>query len=566
MAASTSTPSASASSPPPPTRLYVVHYPLTHPTFRIPVLRSVADQHGIPMRFYPLPRGDGDDQASSSSAPSSRRINPPQVLLDSYDDAYDPTTSDLGRAFAIVSLPSDEAARTLLAKCTSVRAISHLWAAGITPDDAQAALRDPSSRALYEQYTPAHYSWKADVVVVGHKLTYEEKRARIESCQFMGFAGPVKLTAPDFEWTWMEERWGVTGGEIIDDSRLDSAKVNTHRLTMVGRKITLPTDTPSVVARDWIDRLDLKKRSYIGNTSMEAEMSLALAEMAQSGPGKLVYDPFVGTGSLLIACAAMGSYVMGSDIDGRMIRGKKAREDPSLETGIVTAARQYGLRDKFLDCLTCDFTQHPWRGVGANDDECQHCNPSATSSRSPAFLDAIVGDPPYGVRAGAKRLGQRDTHKNSSTPIWLPERNGYAHEQEDYIPPTRPYALVDLLADLLVFAACLLRDGGRLVFWMPVMNEDSKTTDVPTGKEWDIVAVSTQDFGKWARRLVTLQRRPRAEVRCDKCQGSGGSGGSDGTTPTTTPPASQFHADSGRYRANVDERDFRNRYFGTREQ
>ena len=42
----------------------------------------------------------------------------------------------------------------------------------------------------------------------------------------------------------------------------------------------------------------------------------------QSDNGKIVYDPFAGTGSLLYTCAHWGSYVMGSDIDGRQMRGK----------------------------------------------------------------------------------------------------------------------------------------------------------------------------------------------------------------------------------------------------
>jgi hypothetical protein len=35
-----------------------------------------------------------------------------------------------------------------------------------------------------------------------------------------------------------------------------------------------------------------------------------------------MYDPFAGTGSLLYAAAHWGSYVFGSDIDGRQMRGK----------------------------------------------------------------------------------------------------------------------------------------------------------------------------------------------------------------------------------------------------
>ena len=70
-------------------------------------------------------------------------------------------------------------------------------------------------------------------------------------------------------------------------------------------------------SRQLITMFDVKKRVFHGNTSMEAEISLLMANQAQvSGdvfkadianftiilqavPGKLIYDPFAGTGSML---------------------------------------------------------------------------------------------------------------------------------------------------------------------------------------------------------------------------------------------------------------------------
>lgn len=50
---------------------------------------------------------------------------------------------------------------------------------------------------------------------------------------------------------------------------------------------------------------------------MEAELSLIMANQAKAKPGALIYDPFVGTGSMLYTSAFFGAYVIGSDIDGR---------------------------------------------------------------------------------------------------------------------------------------------------------------------------------------------------------------------------------------------------------
>ncbi|CAO1632923.1 unnamed protein product [Parajaminaea phylloscopi] len=581
--------STSLSSP----RLYAVLFPLTHPSFRIPVLKSVAQQHAIPLTFWPLPP-DGD-------APWDQ-----QAILDSYDPSYDPE-QHADRPFSIVSLPSDDAALTLLHNCTAVRRILHIWtAASGSQQSALQALRRPCSDALVTPWKRKDLSWKAEVITVGAKVTQEEKRDRIEQTGFMDLQGPVDLRSPAFEWAWYEERWSVAPGTERKGQRTAEELVDGVRLVFVGRLITSPHPAAHPnrhphMARDWIDRLDLKKRSYIGNTSMEAEMSLNMAQMAQSGPGKLIYDPFVGTGSLVVAAAALGAYVMGSDIDGRMMRGKGAKDDPRAETGIMRAAKQYGLQGRFLDFAAFDITQHPWRMVHRRADASTPAAAAAAAAASAGLLDAIIADPPYGVRAGAKRLGNRDVRKQRDEPFWLEDRQAWSHEQEDYVPPTRPYSLCDLLCDLLTFSADMLKDDGRLVFWMPVMNEDaaapheqqaaeggatatleSAATPVPSGPEWDQVAVSTQDFGKWARRLVTLRRIPREECRRNAALTASASASASSGAVDLAPAAeadrdaiesaaqrlaisdskTQYHAESGRFRANVDRRDFRNQYFG----
>jgi tRNA (guanine10-N2)-methyltransferase len=101
-----------------------------------------------------------------------------------------------------------------------------------------------------------------------------------------------------------------------------------------------------------------------------------------------MYDPFAGTGSLLYAAAHWGSYVFGSDIDGRQMRGKSQycshrlfrscadhlARGKDVVPGMLRAAEQYGVRDKFLDLFTFDVTQNPLRTGG--------------------WIDGIITDPP----------------------------------------------------------------------------------------------------------------------------------------------------------------------------
>ena len=109
-----------------------------------------------------------------------------------------------------------------------------------------------------------------------------------------------------------------------------------------------------ISSRDLLTRYDVKKRKYIGNTTFDAELSLVTANMTLASRGKLVYDPFVGTGSFLLTCAEFGAYTLGSDIDGRQMRGKGDRDIPAN-------VKQYGLEGKVLGGLTFDLVHHPWR-------------------------------------------------------------------------------------------------------------------------------------------------------------------------------------------------------------
>lgn len=55
---------------------------------------------------------------------------------------------------------------------------------------------------------------------------------------------------------------------------------------------------------------------------MDPQLSLLMANQAQVNIADFVLDPFVGSGSLLVAAAYFGGYVVGTDIDYLMLHGK----------------------------------------------------------------------------------------------------------------------------------------------------------------------------------------------------------------------------------------------------
>lgn len=250
------------------------------------------------------------------------------------------------------------------------KAIYELWGSGDNYESLHSSVKGESSGQwnLYIQST-----FKFTIDTYHGKRSASQQRALIDSFRYLGFNGQINMTNPEQEFVVFEE-WGehASHKERREDELL--------KRLFFGRLIANSR-------RSVIDRYDLKKRPYISTTSMDAELTMVTANLALAGSGKIVYDPFVGTGSFLVAAAESGAYVYGSDIDGRSFRAKGGK---GIEAGIGKNLDHYGLRDRFLDCWIGDLIHSPLR------------------RSEEGFLDAIVCDPPYGVREGLKILGARD--------------------------------------------------------------------------------------------------------------------------------------------------------------
>ncbi|WFD33340.1 tRNA (guanine(10)-N(2))-methyltransferase [Malassezia cuniculi] len=478
--------------------VYILHFVQTNPDFRLPEFDAVAQYLGVPYELQATP---------------ARGVDAPEV-------------GDVSRPFMLCRLPSDDAARKLLQRCSCLRGVWQLWATG----DTYAEIHEKNRQEQpYAPYTGKETTWKALIQSFNVRISDSRRLDIINDFSYMPFEGPIRMKKSDLTWGILEEYSRSVDCTEEDVPLRDELGDKDPRLVQLffGRKIK---DRSGVVpARDLIDVLSLKKRSYIGNTSMESEMSIIMANMAHAGPSSFVYDPFAGTGSMLYACSIFGAMSFGSDIDGRMLRGREA-DGP---TGIARSAKQYGLQGRILDCAVFDTTHSPWRA------------PFRTSSGGGIF-DAIVTDPPYGIRAGAKRLGRRDVSQQRDEPHIMPDGR-LAHTMPDYIPPTRPYRLSELVDDLMRYASALLRPGGRLVFWLPTMTEDNAETTIPTHPHFELVAHSLQDFGKWGRRLITMKKLEHTSSVED------------------IPTIADGSQEPGRVRANDDPTEFRNRLFAPRD-
>ena len=207
-----------------------------------------------------------------------------------------------------------------------------------------------------------------------------------------------------------------------------------------------------------VHELTLKKRAYLGPTSMSSELSLLTCNMAHVRGGTLVMDPFCGTGSILLWAAKLGAHVLGCDIDLLTLRGKAIGEQGNRN--VFDNFRQYGLPQP--EIVRADNHLRPWTGASGSLSLSPGGGASGDAQRGdPGWVDSIVADPPYGIRAGGRKSQAGGRHGSVRE---IPEDMTHNH-----IPSTVGYPLVECIDDLMDAAAQMLRVGGRMAYWMPAV-------------------------------------------------------------------------------------------------
>jgi tRNA (guanine10-N2)-methyltransferase len=437
------------------------------------------------------------------------------------------------------------AARGIISRSVLSWGIYELW--GMTSPEGEptyaalhADVRTRTNPDLWSQYREPSFKFSIDAYC--GKRSPKEQTEIINSFRYLGFEGPIRMQNPDVEFTIFEE-WSLKshqpktppGGISTkcsklspnDDTPISSPARAPHRL-FLGLLLSLSPRHPLTLKHS------LKTRPYISTTSMDATLALLSANLAHAGPGCMVYDPFVGTGGFLVAAAEFGACVWGSDIDGRSFRGTGGKaggkKGNGCEEGVGRNFHAYGLQGTFGDCFVSDLIHSPLRRgnkVGV----------TAAAEGGGGWLDAIICDPPYGVREGLKVLGTREPRPDGTAALMI---DGVpAHTLPGYVAPKKPYSFEKMLDDILAFAAETLVAEGRLAFWMPSANEDDEVLHIPRHRNLELMECCVQRFYKWSRRLLVYRRRRRGEMGGgDGCSGDEKEIGSiaDGTTASDLNP------------------------------
>lgn len=261
------------------------------------------------------------------------------------------SNEELLQPFWTVELPDEESALKLASRSVSLKCIIEHWSESHKGfEDFHSKVRNyiTTNELTTSKYFTKDCSFKIKVETYNNHFTQKEKVQKIETFDYLPLKSEANLKNPDVEW-WYIEFYGL---DANNKSEIPEA-------ILFGRWI-------ADGQRHLIKELSLKKRKFIGNTSMDAQLSLLMANQALVQSGDIVLDPFVGTGSLLVSAAKFGGFVMGSDIDYMMVYAKcrpsritqKTREaDESIRANL----KQYGCEKRYLDILVSDFSNPIWR-------------------------------------------------------------------------------------------------------------------------------------------------------------------------------------------------------------
>jgi tRNA (guanine10-N2)-methyltransferase len=191
----------------------------------------------------------------------------------------------------------------------------------------------------------------------------------------------------------------------------------------------------------------------------------------------LSWDPFCGSGSIMLICSRFGAETVGSDIDYRVLHGGRCN---SKQKG----SKEVSLVDNF------DFYKLPPPVM------LLHADIGHLPLRASMQVDAIVCDPPYGVRAGIMCTAA-STSVGGGNVADAVSLNGNT-------AGTSSQGLDDVMSTFLHVSAHHLRIGGRLVFWQPT-TEYKDFADVARHPAFELLYAPLEMIHEsWSRRLVVM--------------------------------------------------------------
>lgn len=217
----------------------------------------------------------------------------------------------VNKPFFVIELPNDDYAFQLASRSISIRSVIEHWSNGSTYDSFHSQLKKyvAANAGNLEFENVLEQSFRVTVETYSKHIQQKQKIEKIESMDYLPFQGEVNLKTPDVHFYYIED-YGLdpnSAGEVPENIFFGRwVKINI--IVQLAFHQFHQSKCFQLVDgnRGLIHEISLRTRKFIGNTSMDPTLSMLMANQAMVRPGDLVLDPFVGTGSLLVAAAKYG--------------------------------------------------------------------------------------------------------------------------------------------------------------------------------------------------------------------------------------------------------------------
>jgi tRNA (guanine10-N2)-dimethyltransferase len=113
-------------------------------------------------------------------------------------------------------------------------------------------------------------------------------------------------------------------GELVLKEKATKVNLKNPDKTFIGiltdEKFIFGVKLAEIAPKPFVERRP-KKKPFFHPSAMTAKLARCMVNLAKPKTGELLFDPFCGTGSMLIEAALIGCRVLGLDIQRRMVRG-----------------------------------------------------------------------------------------------------------------------------------------------------------------------------------------------------------------------------------------------------
>ncbi|CAH8865373.1 unnamed protein product [Trichobilharzia szidati] len=423
------------------------------------------------------------------------------------------------KPYVIIEMENDEAVQSIIERSVLIKAAFHLWCEATSLPELIKQVGDLPDE-LVDPYLNSSSSFKIVLSTAHKKLKQEEKVPIIEAVinAHKSITSPVSLSSPDHQINILLEYTPKNLGKntITSGGRL-------CRL-LYGRLIG------SSIRKNMMNNFRLSERAHLGNTTMDVRLAAIMANVGLCQKSSLVWDPFIGTGSTVLAASVWGALGAGSDICYALLHGMGASPKAGQERRCGETLRsnyaQYQLESRYLDVMVADaVTLHRLLRIPDNA----------------GLFDAVITDPPYGFRERSCRVADQPLERKPTlvTKDRLAEIMGLTHisnndcnakkeEESDnealvlvphdlpHFPHKEVYPLNKIYQDLLDLSAYLLRPGGRLVFWLPVERSTFMgVQSIPKHPNFRLLAACEQTLNSRNSRYLVVMMKCETSTQLD---------------------------------------------------